>query len=272
MKKIIALLLAALMLLTVFTACQSKNSADTTKDTNTAADTASSGQSGKDTLTVAVSTEPVSMNITETNLVYDLLVWDMVYSRLIRDTGCSDYELDLAESYEMVSDTQWKFTLRSNAIFSDGTPVTAEDVAASLDALHESAVVGAKVAWLVSTEVVDDQTILINTDGPAATILLDLSNIGFIVPAKLLQEGYNFNEAPVGSGPYTLKEWVRGDHLTFEANENYYFADQIPAIKTVVYRIIPEGISRTIALQNGEIDYLYDPQASDISTLQATLR
>ena len=270
MKKIIALLLAALMLLTVFTACQSKDSADTTKDTNTAADTASSGQSGKDTLTVAVSTEPVSMNITETNLVYDLLVWDMVYSRLIRDTGCSDYEPDLAESYEMVSDTQWKFTLRGNAAFSDGTPVTAADVAASLDALHESAVVGAKVAWLASTEVVDDQTILINTDGPAATILLDLSNIGFIVPAKLLQEGYNFNEAPVGSGPYTLKEWVRGDHLTFEANENYYLADQIPAIKTVVYRIIPEGISRTIALQNGEIDYLYDPQASDISTLQAT--
>lgn len=263
MKRIAATMLTLVMLLGLLAGCGGSEAGDSgAQSTNPAAKT-------KDTLTIAVSTEPTSMNVGETSLVYDNEVWQMIYSRLIRYDADMGYENDLVESYENLSDTEWKFTLRQGIKFSDGTDLTSEDVEASLWAVHDSAAVAAYAAWLDEVEIIDEQNFIIHTNGPSARILMDLAQACFIVPSELLESGYNFNEGPVGSGPYAMTEWVKGDHLSFVANENYYIPENVPAIKNVTYRIIPEGVSRTIALQNGEVDYLYDVQASDVESLKA---
>lgn len=268
MKRIAVTMLTLVMMLGLLVGCGG-GSKTQTPDNGPQPQGSDSSAVSKETLTIAVSTEPTSLNVGETNLVYDIEVWQMIYSRLIRYDADMRFENDLVESYENLSDTEWKFTLRQGIKFSDGSALTSEDVSASLWAIHDSAAVAAYAAWLDEVEIVDDYNFIIHTDGPSARMLMDLAQSCFIVPSELLESGYNFNEAPVGSGPYVLTEWVKGDHLSFIANEDYYISENVPAIKNVTYRIIPEGVSRTIALQNGEVDYLYDVQASDVETLRA---
>ena len=87
-----------------------------------------------------------------------------------------------------------------------------------------------------------------------------------IVPKKLIDEGHDFGEDPVGTGPYKLVEWKRGDSLTFEAFDEYFGG--APAIKNMTWKIIPEGSSRTIALEAGEVDFIVEVEAMDADRIQ----
>ena len=115
---------------------------------------------------------------------------------------------------------------------------------------------------IVSITKVDDLTVEIKTDGPDAMLLSNLCHHGnAIVPKSLIDSGHDFNTDPVGTGPYKLVEWKRGDSLTFEAFEDYFKG---PAkIKNMTWKIIPEGSSRTIALEAGEIDFIVEVEAMD---------
>jgi peptide/nickel transport system substrate-binding protein len=72
---------------------------------------------------------------------------------------------------------------------------------------------------------------------------------------------------PNGTGPYTLKEWVKGDHITFEANPNYW--GSAPTIKTLIFRWSTEGAQRLLELQAGTVDGIESPAPDDLSKIQA---
>ena len=82
-----------------------------------------------------------------------------------------------------------------------------------------------------------------------------------IVPKKLIDEGHDFNADPIGTGPYKFVKWNRGDSLEFEAFEDYF--EGAPSIKKMTWKIIPEGSSRTIALEAGEVDFVVEVEAMD---------
>jgi peptide/nickel transport system substrate-binding protein len=75
------------------------------------------------------------------------------------------------------------------------------------------------------------------------------------------------SETPNGTGPYTLKEWVRGDHITFEANPNYW--GEAPTIKTLIFRWSTEAAQRLVELQAGTVDGIFNPAAEDYEAIQA---
>ena len=75
------------------------------------------------------------------------------------------------------------------------------------------------------------------------------------------------NEAPNGTGPYTVKEWVRGDHITFEANPNYW--GDAPANQTLIFRWSTEAAQRLLELQSGTVDGIFAPSAEDYEAVQA---
>jgi len=75
------------------------------------------------------------------------------------------------------------------------------------------------------------------------------------------------SEAPNGTGPYTLKEWVRGDHITFEANPNYW--GEAPTIKTLIFRWSTEAAQRLLELQSGTVDGIFSPAAEDYEAIQS---
>ncbi len=154
----------------------------------------------------------------------------------------------LAESYEIVSDTEWVFKLRQGAKFHNGQEVKAADVKASLELCKESPQVSQYGDAVESVEVIDDYTVKVTTNGPHSGLLSDLSHHGnAILPADLIASGHDFNKEPIGTGPYKFVAWNKGESIELEANEDYW--GEVPAIKHVIWKIIPEGSSRTMALE-----------------------
>ena len=88
------------------------------------------------------------------------------------------------------------------------------------------------------------------------------------VTADLIESGHDFNSEPIGTGPYKLVAWNRGESLEFEAFEDYF--DGAPPIKHITWRIIPEGSSRTMALEAGEVDLIIEVETADASRIEGT--
>ena len=221
----------------------------------------------KDTLVIATANETPSMTTNLHNATAGDYMNKMTHNGLFLLDENMEVQPDLVESYETVSDTEWVFKLRQGVKFHNGAEMKAVDVKASLEQAKESPEVAQYGRSYVSIEIVDDYTIKIITDGPQASLLNDLTSHGnFILPADLIESGHDFNKEPIGTGPYKFVEWNKGESVVFEAFEDYFKGE--PAIKNVTWKIIPEGSSRTMALEAGEVDMIIEVETTDVSRLK----
>ena len=254
----ISLLLAGVMSLGLFAGC-SKDGGDK-KDPG-------KGGGAKDSIVIATMGETPSLSSTEHNAVAGSYMNLLTYNTLFSSDMDMQPQPDLAESYENVDESTWHFKIKEGVKFHNGDTMTVDDVVASLQWAQGFAEVNLYNKNFVSISKVDDSTVEIKTDGPDAMVLLNLCHHGnAIVPKKLIDEGHDFNTDPIGTGPYKLVEWKRGDSLTFEAFEDFYKG--APKIKNMTWKIIPEGSSRTIALEAGEIDFIVEVEAMDADRLK----
>jgi len=196
----------------------------------------------------------------------------MTHNGLFR-TNYEDLEPvpDLVKSWTALSDVLFEFTLHEGILFHNGEEMTAEDVVASFYYVREFP--EAKVAHLsaLEAEVVDTYTFTIYTGEPNAGLFSDLTHTGnFIMPKSLIDSGHDFQSNPIGSGPFVFGEWKYGDSMTFTAFENYFDTDRAPKIENVTWRFIPEGTSRTISLETGEVDYVVEVPEADVPRLEAS--
>ncbi len=225
------------------------------------------GGAERDTITVATMAEPPTLSHVEHNATAGYYVNLLNFTGLMRLGDDLEPVPDLAESYEAVSDTEWVFKLRQDVKFHDGTDMTAEDVKASLDYAKNFPEVSLYNDNIQSVEVVDEYTVKITTPTPSPVLLFNLTqHANAVVPKKLIDEGHDFNTDPVGTGPYKFVSWTRGDQLEFEAFEDYYLGE--PAIKHIIWKIIPEGSSRTIALEAGEVDLVIEVESMDVDRIK----
>ena len=159
----------------------------------------------------------------------------------------------LAERFEQTAPTQWTVRL-ADARYSDGSPVTVEDVATALrmyGQVNGSFVLGL-FPELPSVTKVDDRTLLLETNRPIPILDLLMANI-LITPAA----GNRPEELAtgVGSGPYVVTAANGGTgEYTLERNRNYWARP--PSVSTVRVRFVPEESSRVIALRSGELDVI----------------
>ena len=220
----------------------------------------------KDSIVIATANETPSLSPTEHNAVAGSYMNLLTYNTLFK----SDMEMnpvpDLVEDYQNVSESEWEFTIKTGVKFHDGSEMTVEDVKASLEWAKTFPEVSLYNSDIVSVDIVDDDTIKITTPGPDAMLLNNLCHHGnAIVPKALIDSGHDFNTEPIGTGPYKFVEWNRGDSVVFEAFEDYFGG--APAIKNMTWKVIPEGSSRTIALEAGEIDFIVEVEAMDADRL-----
>ena len=259
----------------LFTGCGSKDSgadskpAGDSKETTAEAgkDSGSKGTSSKDTLIIATANETPSVTTNLHNAVAGDYINQMTHNSLFYTDENLEPQPCLVESYEIVSDTEWVFKLRQGVKFHNGQEVKAADVKASLELCKESPQVSQYGDAVESVEVIDDYTVKITTNGPHSGLLTDLSHHGnAILPADLIASGHDFNKEPIGTGPYKFVAWNKGESIELEANEDYW--GEAPAIKKVVWKVIPEGSSRTMALEAGEVDLIIEVESTDLSRLQ----
>jgi len=182
----------------------------------------------------------------------------------------------LAASYDWSGDHKiLTFHLRKDAVWSDGVPVTAEDVRWTWQAQTDKA-----VAWdswymkksITDTEVVDPHTVRFHFDHVYAKQLLDV-NEGAILPkhaweklpfAEWRTRGDWFREHLVVDGPFTLESWKPQQEFVLKRNEHYYDPAR-PYLDRVVCRIIPDQGSLMTQLFSGAIDFInqVSPTAAD---------
>lgn len=170
-----------------------------------------------------------------------------IFSRLLAPDAEGVFHADLATEWETnESGSEWTFTLRDNAEFSDGTPVTAADVAASLDRILALEGPLAGNFGGVTASVVDDTTVAFSSEKP---ILAGTLALIFVTKADVTDASFS---EPIGSGPYVVTSFSPGESLKLAPNETYY--GDVPTISQLEYRWIPEVSTRLTALQTGEID------------------
>ncbi len=221
----------------------------------------------KDSIVIATMGETPSLSPTEHNAVAGSYMNILTYNTLFKTSMDLEPVPDLVDSYENVDDSTWHFKMKEGVKFHNGDTMTADDVVASLQWAQGFAEVNLYNKNFISISKVDDLTVEIKTDGPDAMVLSNLTSHGnAVVPKKLIDEGHDFNADPIGTGPYKLVEWKRGDSLEFEAFEDYF--EGAPSIKHMTWKIIPEGSSRTIALEAGEIDFIIEVEAMDADRLK----
>ena len=230
----ISLLLAGVMSVGLFAGCSS-DSGDNSSDKSDSGGT-------KDSIVIATSGETPSLSPTEHNAVAGSYMNLLTYNTLFRSGMDLEPEPDLVDTYENIDESTWQFKIKEGVKFHNGETMTADDVVASIQWAQGFAEVNLYNSDIVSITKVDDLTVEIKTDGPDAMLLSNLCHHGnAIVPKSLIDSGHDFNTDPVGTGPYKLVEWKRGDSLTFEAFEDYFKG---PAkIKNMTWKIIPEGSS-----------------------------
>jgi peptide/nickel transport system substrate-binding protein len=176
----------------------------------------------------------------------------------------------LAESYTVSDDgLVYDFILRQDVTFTDGTPLTANEYAWSMNrALAEetqSPVTASNLGTVSSVEAVDDYTLRFTLSSPFAPFLFNMTDPGYMGPlsqAALESLGEDvFSRAPVGVGPYTAAEWVTGEHITLARNPDYNWGPSCYQntgpyyIENITFRIIPEYATAIAGLQAGELSF-----------------
>lgn len=171
---------------------------------------------------------------------------------LTRDADL-DTRPDLATEWSLSDDRlTWTIKLRPDVKFSDGSPLTAEDVAFSF---NEAARTGsaADLTALDVARAIDDQTLEIRLKKPWITFTENFYALG-IVPSDSYGEGYARN--PVGSGPYKLVSWTEGQQLIVEKNPNYY--GETGPFERITFLFTGEDTSLAAA-QAGQVDMVSVP-------------
>jgi peptide/nickel transport system substrate-binding protein len=190
-----------------------------------------------------------------------------VYSRLF---GFASDRLagipELCKEYGRVSDMEWHFTIWENVKFHDGSILTADDVAYSLNRAKGGTAIGALFRPVLEIAKVDDLTISITTDGPYPGLPDALTHASTcIIPKSYGEKAEASNDwsQPIGSGRYEFESRVIGDTIKFTRFDDYFNPEEKARNKSITFKIIPEGTNRTIAVETGAADINTEFVATD---------
>jgi peptide/nickel transport system substrate-binding protein len=211
----------------------------------------------KGILRLAQTQDLVSLDPIATSDNASIFAQLLVFDTLLRPSkDATKLEPGLAESWQVSSDgLTYSFKLRE-AKFSDGTPVTAGDVAFSLKRAGSDGSNWKRFfAGIDTIETPDDRTVILKLKKVFTPLLNNLALFSSaILPQKAFEASSGgFFEKPIGSGPFTVAAWNKGQGLSLRKNANYWQAGK-PDLDGAELLVIPEGNSRVLKLQAGEID------------------
>ncbi len=214
-----------------------------------------SAWAAKDTLVVVNNIDSGSLDPISTRDIAASTICTHIYDNLVKLDTQNNLLPGLAESWEENTPTEVTFRLRKNAVFHNGEKFTADDVKYSMDRSMKEGLTARLYTYNIeSVEVRDDYTVVFRLKNPDKDFLAKLSSTPFcIVNRKAVEElGDTYPMNPVGTGPFKMRSWAKGDRITLERNEEYW--GKKPAFKTLIHRVVPETSSRLVELESGAAD------------------
>ena len=231
------------------------------------------------TLRFASGFDPQSLDPHGLALLYQTRVVSQIYESLVfRDRNFA-IEPALAVSWQQVEPTRWRFKLRPNVRFHDGTPLTADDVVFSIQrALHKLSQRSFQLRGIAETRKVDDLTvdfILSAADAVLPEKLIYIAIMskswcaahGVVDPQdyNAKQETYAVRNAN-GTGPYKLKSYESDNKTVLVANPDWW--GKRGNVDEATYVVIQSDATRLAALVSGDVDFVIDPPFQDVPRLK----
>ncbi|MGN0734963.1 MAG: ABC transporter substrate-binding protein, partial [Anaerovoracaceae bacterium] len=249
-KKVLVLLLVLALLFT--TACGGGKDSD----------------QAKDSITIGIASDATALDPLRINDTLTMSILSNVYEPLVRMTPDSQIVPALATEWEISEDgLEYLFTIRTDATFHNGDPITVDDVKYSLEEAVKSPYTGPYMNFIDHVEIVDEQTVKVVLQYAYAPFLALCTTYSQVVKEDFYADGGEAqSKEPIGSGPYKFVSWAQGDKITFEAYEDYYGG--APAIKNLTYKVIGNSTTAAIALETGDIDVSLNVGSADIAALE----
>ena len=209
-------------------------------------------------LKFAVQVEPAGFDPNLATAFGSHRILEHIYEGLLSFDEKMDIVPGLAESYEVPEPTKIVFHLRKNAFFHDGTPFTAEDVLFTFQRIRDPSFASPAASYyseVLSITAPDPYTVVFVLKVPMVnSLLLNFAGVNSaIVCKKYVESGANMQLQTNGTGPFTLKEYAAGNYIALQKNDHYYIPE-LPCLDTLTFVVIPEEISRSAALRNGDVD------------------
>src|ERR1700722_14564722 len=230
-------------------------------------------QAWSDDLRVALAVEPDSIDPHVHNFGGDKAFMPNLFEALTTIDANGRPAANLATAWTLIDSTTWDVTLRPDVTFSDGTAFTADDVAYSLNRVVTVPTTVTNFAEYVKgidqVLVTGTHQLRITTHGPFPLLPEYLASIGIVSRAhsqNATTADFNSGVAAIGTGPYRLISWARGDRLVMVRNEKYWGAR--PAWNTVTYRYVKNASSRLATLLAGDADLIDTVSVQDVERLR----
>lgn len=276
-KKLLAVLLAGAMAGTLLTGCGSSAPADTGSAASETAASEAPAEAASESAEAASSEAPAESAATGGTVVIDRTLDSETLDPVMTANNCDIWVLNMmveglvtssddgkevipavADSWTVSDDNlTYTFHIRDGIKFSDGNPVTAEDCVFSVQRAKD-----ADGPWLGMLDMVDtiedggDGTVVIKLKEPSPSFLATLA----MFDCGILEKSYvdsvgdeGLAEKPIGTGPFMLQEWAKGDKMVFVKNP-YYWEEGKPMVDEIDFDVVADDNTAIMQLESGQVD------------------
>jgi len=205
-------------------------------------------------LVVAVTAIGNTLDTTVANFTNTTIAMNHVYDRIIMFDENFEFVPALAESWEFVDATTFRFTIGEGYVFHNGAALTPQDVVFSIERLRDIPRVTGIMSNIAAVEVTGEREVTITLVEPNSSTIRELvADVPVMNEAYATTPGVDYANEPIGTGPYVVSNYVPGDRLELTRWADYPFEQ--PAIERITFRTIPEDANRYIAAETGEAQF-----------------
>ena len=198
-------------------------------------------------------------------------VYRNIFDNLVTRDAAGAIVPQVATAWHYTDDRTLVFDLRPGIRFQNGTPLTAADVAFSVNRIIDPALKSSQLSQfdqIIAAEVTGPEQVTLHTKTPYPALLAQLVKLSIVPMAYVHEVGDEaFNQHPVGSGPYKLRSWQRGVAVTLDAVPDYWRG--APPFPTVVFRAVPDVPTRVADLRAGRADLVRGLSPDDAEALRS---
>ena len=259
-------------LLMVLAACAGGGGDTTTTASGSESSTTAGDGATGGTVRIGYAGAPADLNPGLGLLVEDFILYNLVYDALLSIDLEGNFQPGVASEWSVSDDgLTWTLKIRDNITFHDGTPLTAEDVAFSLNLYRDTVDFVYTPSYMepfTTVEAPDATTVTLTSEAPLAAFEYRMPAL-YVLP-RHIWEGEDpatfSNEAMIGSGPFVLEEYAQDEFIRLVSNESYWRG--APAVDELIFQTFTNPDARVQALLNGELDMITEFPATALPSLQ----
>ena len=293
MKKTLALFLSLSLAVCMLAGCG--GSASSSAASQSAPETAAPAESGETAAEAAETAAAQETSAADTSFTValsgDIVALDPIYAYdyttnlvviqitepLLQFDANNELQPYLCKSWEATDDKTYVYQIRDDVTFSDGSPMTMDDVLFSLNRNLDPEA-GSYLNWMFnsvdSIEQTGDWELTVHLKEPSATWNYTMATTAGHVISKAYYDEHaaDFGTSTgglMGTGPYKFDSWISGQEIVLSRNENYWDPDHAGYLDSIVYKVIQDDTTRVNALTNGDVDFTCNTPTDMLDTLNA---